>query len=260
MALKNTNPTKTKAWKKLTSHFSEIKDIHLKEFFKNDANRKTELSFAFNDLKVDFSKNRITQETLDLLIELANEVDLKDAIQKYFSGDIINTTEKRAVLHTALRDSSSEKIIVNNTDVKTEIKAALKQVEKFSEKIISGGWKGFTGKSITDIVNIGIGGSDLGPNMVITALQHYKNHLNTHFVSNIDGDHIAEIIKRLNPETTLFVVVSKSFTTQETLTNANTLKKWFLTSATPKDIAKHFVAVSSNVENATEFGISGENI
>lgn len=260
MALKNTNPTKTKAWKKLTSHFSEIKDIHLKEFFKNDANRKTELSFAFNDLKVDFSKNRITQETLDLLIELANEVDLKDAIQKYFSGDIINTTEKRAVLHTALRDSSSEKIIVNNTDVKTEIKAALKQVEKFSEKIISGGWKGFTGKSITDIVNIGIGGSDLGPNMVITALQHYKNHLITHFVSNIDGDHIAEIIKRLNPETTLFVVVSKSFTTQETLTNANTLKKWFLTSATPKDIAKHFVAVSSNVENATEFGISGENI
>lgn len=255
MALKNTNPTKTKAWKKLTSHFSEIKDIHLKEFFKNNANRKTELSITFDDLKVDYSKNRITKETLDLLIELANEVDLKDAIHKYFSGDIINTTEKRAVLHTALRDSKNKKI-----DVKPEIKAALNKVENFSKKIISGKWKGFTGKSITDIVNIGIGGSDLGPNMVVTTLQHYKNHLNTHFVSNIDGDHIAEIIKKLNPETTLFIIVSKTFTTQETLTNATTLKKWFLKSATLNDIANHFVAVSSNIEKVIEFGIHKENI
>ncbi len=260
MALKNTNPTKTKAWKNLTSHFFEIKDIHLKEFFKNNANRKTELSITFDDLKIDYSKNRITKKTLDLLIELANEVELKDAIQKYFSGDIINTTEKRAVLHTALRDSKNKKIVVNNFDVKPEINAALNQIEQFSEKIISGNWKGFTGKAITNIVNIGIGGSDLGPNMVVTALQHYKNNLNTHFISNVDGDHIAEIIKKLNPETTLFVIVSKSFTTQETLTNANTLKKWFLTSATHNDIAKHFVAVSSNIENATEFGISVENI
>ncbi len=260
MALKNINPTKTKAWQKLTSHFDDIKDIHLKEFFKNNTNRASELSITFDDFKIDYSKNRITNETLDLLIELVNEVDLKDAIQKYFSGDIINTTENRAVLHTALRDSSSNKIIINNTDVKPEISLVLNEVELFSEKIISGEWKGFTGKSITDIVNIGIGGSDLGPNMVVNALQHYKNHLTTHFVSNIDGDHISEIIKKLNPETTLFIVVSKTFTTQETLTNSTTFKEWFLKSATPNDIFKHFVAVSSNITKATEFGINKENI
>jgi glucose-6-phosphate isomerase len=260
MALKNTNPTKTKAWQKLISHFAEIKKIHLKEFFKKNIHRASELSITLDGFKVDYSKNRITKKTLDLLIELANEIDLKDAIQKHFAGDIINTTENRAVLHTALRDSKSNKIIIDNTDVKPEIKSALNQIEQFSEKIISGNWKGFTGKAITDIVNIGIGGSDLGPNMVVTALQYYKNHLNTHFVSNIDGDHISEIIKKLNPETTLFIIVSKTFTTQETLTNASTLKEWLLTSATPNDIAKHFVAVSSNVKNATEFGIHNENI
>lgn len=260
MALKNINPTKTNAWQKLTSHFEEIKDTHLKEFFKNNLNRASELSFTLDDLNIDYSKNRINKETLDLLIELANEVDLKDAIQKYFSGDIINTTENRAVLHSALRDSTSKKIIVDDIDIKPEINAALNQIEQFSEKIISGDWKGFTGKSITDIVNIGIGGSDLGPNMVVTALQHYKNHLNTHFVSNIDGDHVSEIIKKLNPETTLFIVVSKTFTTQETITNANTLKNWFLNSASKNDIAKHFVAVSSNLNKVTEFGINKENI
>ena len=260
MALKNTNPTKTCAWAKLTSHFTDIKGIHLKEFFKNNANRKAELSFSFDDFYVDYSKNRITNETLDLLIELANEVDLKDAIQKYFSGDIINTTEKRAVLHTALRDNTSNEILVENTNVKPEINATLNQIEAFSEKIISGNWKGYTGKSITDVVNIGIGGSDLGPNMVVEALQYYKNQLNTYFVSNVDGDHVSEIIKRLNPETTLFVIVSKTFTTQETLSNATTIKEWFLRSASQHDIAKHFVAVSSNIKNVTEFGIDNENI
>ena len=260
MALKNINPTNTKAWQKLTAHFDEIKNIHLKEFFRENSNRTADFSITFDDFKVDYSKNRINKKTLDLLIELANEIDLKDAIQKYFSGDIINTTENRAVLHTALRDSTSNKIIVNNIDVKPEINTALNQIEKFSEKVISGDWKGFTGKPITDIVNIGIGGSDLGPNMVVSALQHYKNHLNTHFVSNIDGDHVSEIIKKLNSETTLFIVVSKTFTTQETLTNANTLKDWFLNSATQNDISKHFVAVSSNIDKAIDFGIAKENI
>ncbi|WKD85172.1 Glucose-6-phosphate isomerase [Polaribacter huanghezhanensis] len=260
MALKNTNPTKTRAWQKLTSHFSDIKEIHLKEFFKNNANRISDFSFSFDNFTVDYSKNRINQETLELLIELANEVDLKEAIEKYFSGDIINTTENRAVLHTALRDNSSKEILVEKVNVKPEIKATLNQIAEFSEKVIYGKWKGFTGKSITNVVNIGIGGSDLGPNMIVEALQFYKNHLNLHFVSNVDGDHISEIIKKLHPETTLFVIVSKTFTTQETITNATTLKEWFLKSATKKDIAKHFVAVSSNIKEVVEFGISNKNI
>ena len=260
MALKNINPTKTNTWQKLTSHFEDIKDIHLKDFFRNDKNRTSNFSISLDDLKVDYSKNRITEKTLDLLIELANEVDLKNAIQKYFSGDIINTTENRAVLHTALRDTQDQQIFVDSVDIKPEIKNALQQVKEFSEKVISGSWKGFTGKAITDIVNIGIGGSDLGPNMVVTALLHYKNHLNTHFVSNIDGDHVSEIIKKLDPETTLFIIVSKTFTTQETLTNANTLKNWFLNSASKDDVAKHFVAVSTNTEKVLKFGIYKENI
>ncbi len=260
MALKNTNPTKTNAWRKLTSHFADIKDIHLKEFFKKNATRTSDLSLSFDDFKVDYSKNRITQETLDLLIELANEVDLKDAIEKYFSGDIINTTEKRAVLHTALRDNSTKEILIENGNIQSEVKTALNKMSLFTDKVVSGQWKGFTGKPITDVVNVGIGGSDLGPDMIVEALQFYKNHLNMHFVSNVDGDHISEVIKKLHPETTLFVIVSKTFTTQETITNATTLKEWFLTSATNKDIAKHFVAVSSNLKKTAEFGIDIKNI
>jgi len=260
MALKNTNPTKTNAWRKLTSHFAEIKDIHLKEFFKENANRTSELSIILDDFNIDYSKNRITQKTLELLIELANEVDLKNAIQKYFSGDIINSTEKRAVLHTALRNSKNKEIIVDSINVKPEIDSTLNKIEQFSEKVISGDWKGYTNKPITDIVNIGIGGSDLGPKMVVNALQYYTNHLKAHFVSNIDGDHVSEIIQKLNPETTLFVVVSKTFTTQETITNAKTIKKWFLNSATQKHVAKHFVAVSTNIKSVAEFGIDKENI
>lgn len=260
MALKNINPTKTLAWKKLNTHFSEIKEIHLKEFFKNNPNRKEEFTINFDDFVIDYSKNRINQETINLLIELAKEAELSDAIQKYFSGDKINTTENRAVLHTALRDFSDSEIIVDNVNIKPEIQATLNKVQQFSENVISGAWKGHTGKSITDIVNIGIGGSDLGPDMVVEALQFYKNHLNTHFVSNVDGDHVSEIIKKLNPETTLFVIVSKTFTTQETLTNANTIKEWFLKSATNKDIAKHFVSVSTNLDAIASFGIDKENV
>ena len=259
MALKKINPTKTKAWQKLLLHFNEIKELHLKDLFKNNPNRASDLSIDFKEFHIDYSKNNITQETLELLIELANEVDLNDAIQKYFSGDLINTTENRAVMHTALRNS--KKTATPFTEgIYKEINSALQQIAAFSQKITSGEWKGYTGKPITDIVNIGIGGSDLGPKMVVTALRHYKNHLNTHFVSNIDGDHVSETIQKLNPETTLFIIVSKSFSTQETLTNATTLKKWFLNSASEDDISKHFVAVSSSITKVISFGIKEENI
>ena len=260
MPLKNINPTTTKAWKKLSDHFSEIKDIHLKDFFKENPNRKEAFKIILEDFSVDFSKNRINQETLDLLNELANESELKDAIQKYFSGDIINVTENRAVLHTALRDFSDDEILVEQNDIKPEIKSTLHKIEQFSEKVISGNWKGYSNKSITDIVNIGIGGSDLGPDMIVEALKFYKNHLNTHFVSNIDGDHVSETLKNLNPETTLFVIVSKTFTTQETITNANTIKSWFLKSTTENHIAKHFVAVSTNLDAIEKFGIDKNNV
>jgi len=260
MPLKNINPTTTQAWKKLSEHFSEIKDVHLKEFFKLHLNRKEAFKIVLDDLTIDYSKNRVNQKTVDLLIEFANECDLKDAIQKYFSGDIINVTENRAVLHTALRDSSDAEIIIDTVNIKTEINAALSKIDLFSESVISGEWKGYTNKAITDIVNIGIGGSDLGPDMVVASLQFYKNHLNTHFVSNVDGDHVSEVLKNLNPETTLFVIVSKTFTTQETLTNATTIKEWFLKSATKEDVAKHFVAVSTNLNAIAEFGIDAQNV
>ena len=260
MALKNINPTTTKAWEKLSEHYSEIKDIHLKDFFKDNSTRKEDLSLTNDDFSVDFSKNRINQKTIDLLVELAEESELKDAIQKYFSGDIINATENRAVLHTALRDFSDKEILVNGVNIKPEIKSTLNKIEQFSNNVISGNWKGYTGKSITDVVNIGIGGSDLGPDMIVESLKFYKNQLNTHFVSNVDGDHVSEVIKNLNPETTLFVIVSKTFTTQETLSNANTIKEWFLKAASEKDIANHFVAVSTNLEAIIKFGIDTNNV
>ena len=259
MALKNINPTTTNAWTALSNHFNDIKNINIKNLDK-EVNRKQDFSLKLNDLSVDFSKNRITKETINLLVKLAEEVDLKDAIEKQFSGEIINATEGRSVLHTALRSSSEEPILVNGKNIKPQIQAALRKIKSFSNKVISGKWKGYTGKSITDIVNIGIGGSDLGPDMVVESLKYYKNQLTTHFVSNIDGDHVSEIIKELNPETTLFVIVSKTFTTQETITNAETLKNWFLKSATIFDIPKHFVAVSTNLEAVVNFGIDKSNV
>ena len=260
MPLQNINPTTTKAWEKLESHYSEMSSFSLKTAFKTNPERKEKFSLGFNDLHLDFSKNKVNQKTVDLLVELANEVELKDAINKYFTGDIINETEDRAVLHTALRSNSEDELLVDNKNIKPEIKKALRKIRAFSNKVISGDWKGYTGKKITDVVNIGIGGSDLGPDMVVEALQFYKNHLTTHFVSNIDGDHVSEIIKKLNPETTLFVIVSKTFTTQETITNANTIKNWFLTSGSQFDIAKHFVAVSTNLEAIDAFGIDPKNV
>ena len=259
MALKNINPTKTKAWNKLTNHFNDIQHINIKELDK-EANRKEDFSLKLNDLSVDFSKNRITKETLNLLVELAKEVDLKDAIEKQFSGEPINVTEGRAVLHTALRSTSDEPLLVNGKNIKPRIQSALRKIKSFSNKVISGKWKGYTGKSITDIVNIGIGGSDLGPDMVVESLTYYKNQLTTHFVSNVDGDHVSEVIKNLDPETTLFVIVSKTFTTQETISNAETIKNWFLKSATIFDIPKHFVAVSTNLAAVDNFGIDKANV
>lgn len=260
MPLQNINPTQTEAWKKLSSHFSELKDFSIQKAFQAEANRKTYFTLTQGNLTVDYSKNRINQETMELLVSLAKEVDLAGAIESYFGGETINATEGRAVLHTALRSNATEPFMIEGTDIREEIRATLAKIEAFTEKVTSGDWKGYTGKSITDVVNIGIGGSDLGPDMVVEALQFYKNHLTTHFVSNIDGDHVSEVLKNLNPETTLFVVVSKTFTTQETLTNANTIKDWFLQSGSQGDIAKHFVAVSTNLPAIDAFGIDDSNV
>ncbi|MBQ4913147.1 glucose-6-phosphate isomerase [Maribacter sp. MMG018] len=260
MALNNINPTTTEAWAKLSEHYKNAKNLHLKELFSSDDQRAEKFSKKWNDFLLDFSKNRITDETLGLLIDLANEVNLKDAIEKYFSGDKINQTEGRAVLHTALRAKETDEVFVDGKNVVAEVYEVKKHIKAFSEAIIKGESKGYTGKPFTDVVNIGIGGSDLGPAMVTEALKFYKNHLNVHFVSNVDGDHVHEVLKGLNPETTLFVVVSKTFTTQETLSNATTIKKWFLNYGTQEDIAKHFAAVSTNTEKIAEFGIASENV
>jgi len=260
MSLKNVNPTKTESWKQLEDHFNQIKDIEMKALFKEDPDRKENFSLTFDEFHIDISKNRITEKTLKHLIGLAKESELQDAIEKYFSGDKINATENRAVLHTALRNQDGKPVLVDGEDVIPEVKETLKKIENFTSQVVNGDFKGFTGKKITDVVNIGIGGSDLGPRMVVESLHFYKNHLNTHFVSNIDGDHVTEILKNLDPETTLFVIVSKTFTTQETLTNAETIKKWFLKTATENDIQYNFVAVSTNLEKVKEFGIAEDNI
>ena len=260
MALQNINPKQTQAWKNLENHFESMKNNGIKEMFQKDSNRATQFHIQWNDFLVDFSKNNITSETMRLLTNLANEAQLKDAISKYFEGDIINQTENRAVLHTALRAPESANIKVDGINVMPEIFEVKNKIKAFTNEIVNGVRKGYTGKAFTDIVNIGIGGSDLGPAMVVEALQFYKNHLNVHFVSNVDGDHVNEIIKKLNPETTLFVIVSKTFTTQETLTNSETIRKWFLQSATQEDVAKHFVAVSTNLKNVTAFGIDANNV
>jgi len=252
------NPTETNAWKALKDHFESIKAEKMKDWFAKDPQRAEEFSIAWKDVYVDYSKNRITAETKQLLLNLADEVKLKDAIEAQFSGEKINQTEDREVLHTALRDAKT-KVSVNGESISKDVQDNLDHMQSFSKSIINGDWKGHTGKPITDVVNIGIGGSDLGPQMVVDALQFYKNHLNVHFVSNVDGDHISETLKHLNPETTLFVIVSKTFTTQETLTNANTARRWFLKNAEESAIAKHFVAVSTNATAIKDFGISEKN-
>ena len=260
MALNTTNPTGTEAWNKLQKHYEKMQTASMHEMFQSDASRVEKFNLKWNDFLVDFSKNRINEETLTLLLELANQVGLKSAISEYFEGGIINQTENRAVLHTALRAKESAVINVEGINVVPEIYEVKSKIKAFTNEITSGLRTGYTGKPFTDIVNIGIGGSDLGPVMAVEALQFYKNHLNVHFVSNVDGDHVNEIIKKLNPETTLFVIVSKTFTTQETLTNSETIREWFLKSATQSDVAKHFVAVSTNLQKVTEFGINPDNV
>ncbi|WP_291068797.1 MULTISPECIES: glucose-6-phosphate isomerase [unclassified Empedobacter] len=261
MALNTINPTTTNAWNALEKHFQTIQHTSIKELFAQNANRFEEFSIQYPSLLVDYSKNRINAETIQLLVDLAKEMDVDTAIQQMFEGDVINVTEKRAVLHTALRNRSNEEVLVDGKDVMPQINEVLDQMKSFSEKVISGEWKGFSGKEITDVVNIGIGGSDLGPVMVTEALKHYKTRLNIHFVSNIDGTHLAETFKEINPETTLFIVASKTFTTQETMTNAFSAKEWFLNSdAQEADVAKHFVALSTNAEGVDNFGIDTANM
>ena len=256
------NPTKTQSWKNLVDHFKEMKNIHMKDLFVNDPDRFNKYSIRFNGILVDYSKNIITEDTLKLLLKLTDDVGLRDALNKMFNGESINETEDRAVLHTALRNRINIPVCVNDKNVMPEVNAVLSKMKDFSDKIITGEWKGFTDKKITDIVNIGIGGSDLGPVMVTECLRPYaKEGLEVHFVSNVDGTHITETLKQLNPETTLFLIASKTFTTQETMTNAFAAREWFLKCA--KDhayVAKHFVALSTNIEKVEEFGIDKDNM
>lgn len=259
--LPTVNFTETAAYKYLADHFISINEKNLKQLFLEDDGRFEKFSLIFEDILVDYSKNRINDTTIALLIQLARECKLDEAIKAMFSGDKINQTEGRQVLHVALREPANGEILVDGKNVVTEVHQVLGKMEKFSNAVISGNWKGYTGKAITDVVNIGIGGSDLGPVMVTEALKAYKNHLNMHFVSNIDGTHIAETLKQVNPETTLFLIASKTFTTQETMTNANTARSWFLEKGAKKeDIAKHFAALSTNAKDVAAFGIDTDNM
>lgn len=260
--MENINPSLTAAWHELEQHYKSVKDIHLRDLFANDADRFANFSLTFNEqILVDFSKNRITENTLLKLLDLAKETKLSAAINSMFSGEKINRTEDRAVLHIALRNRSNSSIKLDGVDIMPQVNAALDKMRCFSERVINGDWKGYTGQAITDVVNIGIGGSDLGPYMVTEALRPYKNHLNMHFVSNIDGSHIAETLQKIKPETTLFLIASKTFTTQETMTNAHTARKWFLAAAADEtQIAKHFVALSTNEQQVAKFGIDTQNM
>ncbi len=260
MTLPKINPTTTSSWKKLQDHFQNEKNNRIQDHFQNDPNRFEQFSIQWEDFLVDFSKNRLSKETLTLLEELAHEVDLKGAMEAYFGGEAINQTEGRAVLHTALRAPETAQIYTDGLDVVPEVHAIKAKIRSFCDAVINGEHKGYTGKAITHVVNIGIGGSDLGPAMVTEALAYYKNHLNVQFVSNVEGDHVREVIKTLDPETTLFVIVSKTFTTQETLSNATTIRQWFLTHAPEDAVAQHFVAVSTNLEKIAEFGIHPDNV
>ena len=260
--MKNINPTNTQAWKALEAHQSQLANTTIADLFKQEQNRFNDYSLTFeNQILVDFSKNKINQETLKLLRQLAKESALDESINAMFTGEKINRTENRAVLHTALRNRSNTPVYVDGKDVMPEVNAVLAKMSAFCDRVISGEWKGYTGKAITDVVNIGIGGSDLGPYMVTEALRPYKNHLNMHFVSNVDGTHIAETLKKVNPETTLFLVASKTFTTQETMTNANSARDWLLAAAKDNSaVAKHFAALSTNGKAVAEFGIDTNNM
>jgi glucose-6-phosphate isomerase len=260
--LSKTDPSQTKSWQKLAAHFSKIQHLHMNTLFADDPGRFKSFSIRFSDVLVDYSKNRISSETLKLLFQLAEDVDLKGAIDSMFNGEHINQTEDRAVLHIALRNRSNRPIVLDGHDVMPEINAELHKMEDFSSRVISGQWAGYSGKPMTDIVNIGIGGSDLGPVMVTECLKPYsRGNPQVHFVSNVDGTHLVETLKQLDPETTLFMIASKTFTTQETMTNAYSAREWFLKSAGQKDrVARHFVALSTNTDAVEAFGINRKNM
>nr|WP_294947484.1 glucose-6-phosphate isomerase [uncultured Mucilaginibacter sp.] len=259
--LPSTDFTATQSYKYLTDHYIDMVSKSLKGLFDTDAERFEKFSLQFEDILVDYSKNRIDEETLALLIQLARECGVNDAIAAMFSGQQINVTEGRPVLHVALRNRSNTPILVDGKDVMPDVNRVLAQMKDFSEAIISGSWTGYTGKGITDVVNIGIGGSDLGPVMVTEALKAYKNHLTLHFVSNVDGTHIAETLKKVDPETTLFLIASKTFTTQETMGNAHSARDWFIANGgKEEDVAKHFAALSTNGEGVAKFGIDTKNM
>jgi glucose-6-phosphate isomerase len=259
--LPNHNPTETNAWQRLEMHFLSMQATHMRQLFAEDANRFQKFHITFEDIMVDYSKNLVIDEIMKELFTLADEVELRVAITSMFRGDKINQTENRSVLHTALRNRSNTPVLVDGSDVMPDVNKVLQQMNQFSSNLLTGAWKGFSGKAITDIVNIGIGGSDLGPYMVTEALKPYWKNITPHFVSNVDGTHIAETVKHLNPETTLFIIASKTFTTQETMTNAESARAWFLEKTGGKgEVAKHFVAVSTNQKEVTAFGIAPENM
>ena len=254
-------PNQRPAWKALADHKKSVENLTMRDMFADDPERFQKFSIDWNGILFDYSKNRITEETMPLLFALAREAGLAEKMEGMFTGEKMNVTERRPVLHTALRNRDNTPVLVDGEDVMPKVNAVLAKMKAFSEKVISGQWKGFTGKPITDAVNIGIGGSDLGPYMVTEALKPYQNHLNLHFVSNVDGTHIAETLKNLNPETTLFIVASKTFTTLETMTNALSAKDWLLAAAKEeKAVAKHFVALSTNQEEVEKFGIDPANM
>lgn len=255
------NFTQTKAYQYLADHFISLNEKSLQDLFQEDSQRFDKFALKINDILLDYSKNRINDETMALLMQLAKECQLKEAIEAMFSAEKINETEGREVLHTALRAPATSQVLVDGQNVIPQVHAVLARMKDFSNRVITGAWKGFTGKAITDVVNIGIGGSDLGPVMVTEALKAYRTHLNVHFVSNVDGTHIAETLKSLNPETTLFLVASKTFTTQETMSNAQSAKDWLLaTAAQEADVAKHFAALSTNEQAVKAFGIDPANM
>lgn len=253
--------TTTQAYRYLADHYIDINAYSLKELFEQDPHRFEKFSLSLGDMLLDYSKNRVNEQTIALLMQLARECQLDRAIEMMFSGKPINETEGRAVLHTALRNRSGSPVVVDGADIMPDIQAVLDRMRSFSNRVISGEWKGYTGQEITDVVNIGIGGSDLGPVMVSEALKSYKTRLNVHFVSNVDGTHMAETLQKLNPATTLFLIASKTFTTQETMANAHTARDWFLASgAESEDVAKHFAALSTNEKGVAEFGIDTQNM
>lgn len=253
--------TDLKSFQALKKHFDETKDAQMLDLFASDENRAADMTVALDDFVLDYSKNRISRQTLDLLTELARECNVAQMRDKMFAGDKINFTEDRAVLHTALRNRSDKPVFVEGKDVMPQIKHVLDKMRDFSEKVRSGVWRGATGKAIKSVVNIGIGGSDLGPLMALEALKPYqKPELEFHFVSNIDGTAITEALKKCDPETTLFLVASKTFTTQETMTNAQSARAWLVDALGDKAVAHHFVALSTNTDEVAKFGIDTNNM